>query len=42
MEMVRSRVEFNAALKFCIVEVKLIIMVEFRGPILEVDCRGHT
>ena len=41
LEMVRSRVECNAALNFCVSEVKLILTDEFRGTILEVDCRGR-
>ena len=41
LEMLRSPVEYNVALKFRVVEVNLTLKVDFRGPILEVDCRGH-
>ena len=28
------------ALQFCVAEVNLTLKVDFRGPILKVDCRG--
>ena len=39
LEMLRNRVGCSAALSFCIAAVDLILTVDFRGPIYEVDCR---
>ena len=41
LEMLRIRVECDVALQFCVAEVNLTLKVDFRGPILEVDCRGY-
>ena len=38
-EMLRRRVECHVALQFCAAEVKLTLKVDFRDPILNVDCR---
>ena len=39
LEMLRNRVGCSAALICCVAAVDLILMVDFRGPISEVDCR---
>ena len=39
--MMRSQVECNAALEGCVTEVNLILTVDFRGSILEVDFRSR-
>ena len=39
LEMLRNRVGSSAALSCCIAAVDVILMVDFLGPISEVDCR---
>ena len=39
LEMLRNRVGFSAELSCCVAAVDLILTVDFRGPISEVDCR---
>ena len=34
------RVECDVSLQFCVAEVNLTLNIDFRSPILEVDCRG--
>ena len=41
LEMLQIRVECDVALQFCVAEANLTLKVDFRGPILEVYCRGH-